>query len=295
MNVAHTIRARSREGRRGEASTFKHFRRMLGYAWPHKRYLVPAVFCVLLMAVSYSAGIASILPALKVIVEPEGLHGWIDKTIAGERLKAQFAIYDSALNRPVEGIPEKTARVLSLKPNSPLASQGLRNDDFILAIDGEPVTALEAFAKLARPAESVALTVRGADAASTGETPAPQVRQLDVRLPELDSKWTVLRRVAGLIPGGTTPEERWRTLWVVLGLLLGNMVLGTVARVMAEYLTVVVTTRAIVDLRQRMLAHVLRLPLGYFSESTSDTVSKFVQDINEVHRGLVNFFQRVMA
>ena len=54
-----------------EGSTFKHFRRLLGYVRPHKRYLVPALACVLLMAITYSASIGSILPVLTVMVKPK--------------------------------------------------------------------------------------------------------------------------------------------------------------------------------------------------------------------------------
>ena len=78
-------------------------------------------------------------------------------------------------------------------------------------------------------------------------------------------------------------------------MLLVVTLIANTARVLAEYLAVIVNSRAILDLRQQMYAHVLKMPLSRFSENTSDTMSRFVQDMAEIFRGLNNFFQQGVA
>src|SRR3990172_11885421 len=99
-SVLHSLIATS-ENKPG--MTFIHFRRLLGYTWPHKRYLVPALFCVLLMAVTYSISIGSLLPVMKVMIEDEGLHGWVYRHVGESRLKGLFSIYSYERGAPIEG------------------------------------------------------------------------------------------------------------------------------------------------------------------------------------------------
>ena len=71
MRAASKLHSRIATDKRMDGTTFRHFRRLLGYVWPHKRYLYPAVACILLVAVSYSAGIGSIYPVLKIMIAPD--------------------------------------------------------------------------------------------------------------------------------------------------------------------------------------------------------------------------------
>jgi len=116
-----------------------------------------------------------------------------------------------------------------------------------------------------------------------------------VHVSPLPMELFLLRKVVSFIPGGRTPAQRWRTLAVVLGLLMCVVVTGSLARLFAEYLTILVNSRAVLDLRRQMYTHVLNLPLSRFAESTSDTMSRFVQDMNDIFRGLNNFFQKLVA
>jgi ABC-type multidrug transport system fused ATPase/permease subunit len=268
--------------------TFRHFARLLGYVWPHKRYLYPALACILLMALTYSASIGSVFPVLKVVVEREGLHGWVNRYIVEKRLDCRLALYDPERHRAVPGIPASATKIIEVKSKSPLRHAGVEADDFIVGLDGEEVSAVHLFDELAGAEGTASLQVYRLNKAEPEEA-------VEVTLPLLEAQYRWMRDAIGLIPGGTQPDERIRTILVVLSILLCLMLVGNTARVCAGYLTALINSRAILDLRRQMYTHVLNLPLSRFSENTSDTMSKFIQDINDIFRGLNNFFQKVVA
>jgi ABC-type multidrug transport system fused ATPase/permease subunit len=79
------------------------------------------------------------------------------------------------------------------------------------------------------------------------------------------------------------------TLVIILCVVLVIGILGAVCRFFGEYLISLVAGRTIVALRRRMYARVLKLPVSYFAtHGISDTVSRFVQDSQDIYRG-VNF------
>lgn len=291
-----------------EASTFKHFRRLLSYVWPHKRYLFPSVFCILIMAATYSLSIGSLFPLLKIMVEEEGLHGWVYRLVAENRMAADLTIYDDVVTDPLGSDTAATApaeelleagnqsirlRCLSLgrvKERSSLAKAGLHQHDLLISVRQQDRVAEAPIAQsalLAKADTPVTIHYR-----RPGE---PQTHSVEVTLDARDTKSSFMLDAIDLIPGGTTPDAQMRTLITVLGLLMIVIIIGGVARLFAEYLGVVVQSLAILDLRREMYARVLALPLGAFSENTSDVMSRFVQDMNDIRRGLANFFQKAVA
>jgi len=291
-SVLHSLIAVS-ENKPG--TTFRHFRRLLSYTWPHKRYLVPALICILVMAVTYSASIGSLLPVMKVMVEDEGLHGWIYRHVAETRLKGLFAIYNYQRGAPIEDGMALDGRIrvqeLRVGPGdatetSPLWSAGLREGDLVLKFNGQDQDAVDMYHRMAEATEPFDLSYHRPTGGDGTVRIAPG---------SLSTHWSAVLRAINLIPGGQSPQDKLRTLIVVLALLMMVMIVGNLARVFAEYLAVVVNSRAVLDLRQQMYAHVLKMPLSRFSENTSDTMSRFVQDMAEIFRGMNNFFQQAIA
>jgi len=288
MKASSPIHSRIATSRSPAGTTFRHFRRLLTYVWPHKRYLYPALGCILMVAVTYTAGIGSILPVLKIMVAPEGLHGWVNGHLAGNRLDCTFGIYDKNLHSPVEGIPDGTAWIQSLEEleeDSPLVMEnGPRIGDFILGageVEGEAAEVLKA---LANAGDTVKIRF---------QNPHPDARPQTVTVePEpLDLKYSALKRAVVYIPD----SSKMKTLVTFLAILMTLLVIGNVARLFAQCMTGLCNTLAIVHLRRQMYRHVLNLPLSRFSESTSDTMSKFIQDMNDIFRGLNNFFTKLVT
>jgi ATP-binding cassette, subfamily B, bacterial MsbA len=273
-------------------STFGPFKRLLGYVWRHKRFLLPSIGCILIMAVTYSASIGSVLPVLSVLVRPQGLHGSLDQYIAENRLHTQFVLYNSLKDGRIDGLDEGTARVYSMKASSPLAVPvkgvpRVPRGAFILEVNGVRGIAAIAFRELASPGSELRITYR------TESDAAEQTATLTAE--PVAGCYSLAQRALALVPGGLSPGERWRTLLIVLGLLLVIVLIGNIARYFAEYFTVVANCRAIIDLRKELYAQVLKMPLSHFSRNTADTMSRFVQDTNEIFRGLANFFEKIVT
>src|SRR5687767_11672327 len=109
-----------------QVSSFVYFRRLLGFVWPQKRYIYPAILCILLEAAVYSASIGSMLPILYAMIQPEGVHGLVYSYVAQEQLDGEFSIYSSLTSQKVPGIPDGAVKVRVLKSKSPLLTAGVK-------------------------------------------------------------------------------------------------------------------------------------------------------------------------
>lgn len=60
----------------------KSFRRSLRYLRPYRLRVIAIILCVLAISVLWAGGLGILLPGAKVLLSPEGLHGWAHKTAA---------------------------------------------------------------------------------------------------------------------------------------------------------------------------------------------------------------------
>lgn len=280
--------------------SLRPFGRLLTYVWKQKRFLFPAIACILFMALTYSASLGSIVPVLTVLIRPQGLHGAIDQYIAEDRLRCEIAIYNPLHDRKFPQFPEireGMAKLRSVKKSSPLRAggSGLQGDEFILSVNDVSGQAVDLLPLLA---QQDSFRLRYLDTAN----PTDAVREITVTVPTPGfhtrlkrAAYARVRAAAAHIPGGLEPAQRRWTLIVVLAILGVVVFLGNVARFFAEYFSVIVNCRAIMDLRRHMYAQVLRLPLSHFSRHTTDTMSRFAQDTAEIFRGLANFFDKIVT
>ncbi len=278
-----SVRHRTRKDAAG--STFIHFRRLLGYLWPHKRYMIPAMLCILIVAATYSFSIGSVLPVLTVMVQEHGLHGWVDQYLVEQRLRCRVTV-ESAPEPNPQGLAGRVVKIVHLDEKSPLRAAGHESGAILFEVNddrGASHEVLQALTKTEQQADVRTLTPEGRTFTSV------------VELPALGWEESWIQRVVSLLPRGYDAEARWNTLCVVLMVLLVIVLVGNVARVFAQYLLVLCNSLAVVDLRKQMYAHVLKLPLSRFSRNTSDTMSMFMQDMNDINRGLNNFWQKLVA
>ncbi len=70
------------------------------------------------------------------------------------------------------------------------------------------------------------------------------------------------------------------------------VILANGARFVADYCIGRAVFRAMLDLRRKLYAKVLKLPMSRFTRDTGDLVSRFVQDIQDVQRGVNALFSK---
>jgi len=283
---------RADKPQKGKNDGFIFFRRLMKYVWPQKRVLTLAILSIVVMAVSYSAGISSLLPILKVMLNPnESVATWVGRSVAEHRLGAQFSMFSRVDSPRAAGLAEydRSVRVMA-KPekNSPLRDH-VWADDLLIGIDGKRMDALQFYQAIAELPKDQAITLMAISADTK------KVSDFTVDPKVAPQHWRLGYRVASLLPAGTSREDRLRTLVYILGVMVVLSAVQNFARFAGEYLVGVVAAKTLVSVRRQMYRKVLRLPLEFFSRhGTSDVMSRFTQDSQDIYRGLTFVFAQAV-
>ncbi len=264
------------------------FRRMVRLAWPHRRFITVGLLASVVYGFLHSVSVLGALPVLKVLLADEGFHGWVYRSVAEERLGVTF---EADLGGSLETLSgEQSLRLAEVDAQSPLAAHDLRAGDGIVAVDGQHATPLEVLETLARGPTAIDLTIRYLDRERHPEGDAT----VSVALGDASWRWRRLADVAGFVPPVRERGDRLTTLVYVLCFVIMAVVLSNVARFVAQYYTAMGVLRAVMDLRRMLYSKVLRLPMDFFTQHTSDIVSRFVQDAQEIQRGLMSLFGKLL-
>ena len=94
----------------------REFRRIVALSWPHRKPLVLGLLATVVFAGFHTLSVASVFPVFKILLEQEGLHGWVNRTVAGQRLDIEFA--------PVTDLSDAHLRVTKVAPDSDAFQQG---------------------------------------------------------------------------------------------------------------------------------------------------------------------------
>lgn len=257
INVDDTQRAK------GRGFNTREFWRLVAMAKPYRRYLVVGLLCTVLFAGLQTAGVGGAFPVFQVLLEDEGLHGWVDRTVVSHRLDITLAPITSddrihVIKAPADGLG---------------AAAGLRVGDELHDPQDRPIKAL-----LAELADGKAVAVGVGDRTLTLQPHPPDIQYLAMH-------W-----LSGFIPPDAH-ETKLRTLIYIVCVLVTVGILSNVFRYLGETLIAHAVLTTLLDLRDRLYHHILRLPMSYFATApTADLVTRFVQDIQEVQRGFTTLF-----
>ncbi|MEI7835593.1 MAG: hypothetical protein WCK05_04185, partial [Planctomycetota bacterium] len=64
----------------------KNFKRSLRYLWPYRGRLTLAFLCILVIATLWGGGLGMMLPGCKILISPEGLHGWAWNSLIEDKM-----------------------------------------------------------------------------------------------------------------------------------------------------------------------------------------------------------------
>lgn len=220
----------------------------------------------------HTVSIGAAFPVFKLLLEEEGLHDWADRTIAGGRLGIEFAI----------PTPDEKLRLLSVGSDSPLYAEGLRAGDRIWNPEGGNAVQLLRDLAGAETGEGITvLTDSGARSRTVALSPGAP-----------DAPLRILRWTASRIPQSVGQDKLRALTYLMVGLVV-VIFLANVFRYLGEVLIAEAVLRAMVRLRSDLYERTLHLPMSFFfSQSTSDLVGRFVQDVQEVQRGMLTLFSK---
>ncbi len=268
------------------------FKRMLGLSWPHRRFLLLGLAASVVYAMLHSISVFGMLPVLKVMLSDEGWHGWIERSVAAERLDVKLDVRNGEVLLP------------DLEEGSVFANAGCGNYDTIALYQfcphAEEPAAQPMAPCIAKPAreffETIAEAEPGARLVITtyraGTTEISGTAEVQLAGPSI--KLRAAKHILGWIPRSDTRAERVAALVRVLAALVLVAFVSNIARFVSQYYVAIGVLRSVMDLRRQLYRKVLRLPMSFFTQHTSDIVSKFVQDAQEIQRGLMAIFGKML-
>ena len=266
----------------------KHFRRSLKYLWPYRGRLSVAIICVIAIALLWAGGLSLALPGAKILLSPEGLHGWAWNTLVQDKLQAtivqRLAPPGETIRIPgQEGTP--LLLVLDVVEVKDENSSPLKKGLWIVGFEENSQPRVVRGEVLARELAAVP-----ADEQRTLLLYDPfhhQTSHQAVTMHLARTTSEALGWVARQIKEPQNMQERFYPLFV--GLLL-IVIVTTIVRSLftfvQEYLVGTAIWQGIMDMRCENYNKVLHLPTTFFSEKgVSDATSRFIQDTNELARG----------
>ncbi|GJM25464.1 MAG: hypothetical protein DHS20C16_18790 [Phycisphaerae bacterium] len=281
-----------------------HFRRMLRLVWPHRRLVLIGLVASIVYGFLNSAGIVSVLPVLKVMLSDEGLHGWVDRSVAENRLGVELDV-----RRQIDGIDtlKQQLMIVDLPSSSDLATNGVQTLDTIDSykllfedVPGGPLVTRTAhswttvdpanFLKTIAEADGYTNVIVRTSSPSGVENP----KTITVKLRTASRNWRIAGWATSFVPRANRQGGRVTALYWVLGFVVVVNLLSNVARFVAQYFIAAGVLRSVMDMRRLLYRKILRLPMSFFTRDTSDLVSRFVQDAQEMQRGLMSIFGKML-
>ncbi|UCE59321.1 MAG: ABC transporter ATP-binding protein [Phycisphaerales bacterium] len=255
----------------------REMRRILALAWPYRGTLLAGLISTIVFASLHTISIGGAFPVFKILLEEEGLRGWVDRTVAGQRLGIEFA--------PVTN--RQTTSLKIVKANAPGSLCPNKECLFETLSDKDGRAALEFLHELAyeEPTDSYPV-----NASPRLNNPSGAEETVLIDLSELDFNMRLLRWAGSLMPADAD-QEKLRTLgWILAGLIV-IVLFANVFRYLGEVLISKAILRAMMSLRARLYERTLHLPMSFFAgQPTADVVTRFVQDVQEIQRGMLTLF-----
>lgn len=253
------------------------FRRLFLLCCHYKMTLIVGLMCTVAFACLHTVSIGAAFPIFKILLEEEGLQGWSYRVIAGNRLGAELA----------PPSVEESIRIVKLDSSSALFFKDVRIGDHIWDADQRPLN--EWLAEIVHAEKGATISLYS-DAVRPGDDKTPGMFTLT--LAELDSPYRLLRWTSSVIPGDSHADKLLILKYLLIG-LIGLVIAGNLFRYFGEVLIARSILRAIMHLRTDLYERTLQLPMSFFAgRPTSDLVGRFVQDIQEVQRGMLTFFSK---
>jgi ABC-type multidrug transport system fused ATPase/permease subunit len=297
----------------------RHFGRVLRMVWPHRRYVVIAFISMIGVAAAYTFSIATMYSVLRVLVEKETIHDMVNLTIVQKRLDVDLTASDIDAEDTWKLLGPKGILITGIKGKSSLSEQGVRVGDYIASVktpQGERKGwgMIKYLAALPEP-ENLTLSIYSPVSSNKPKIkdqlpkllgrvgPGISVVTAKYEKQNFYNSW-LLKGVYKYIPAEpeaskVDPKARFKHRMTMLGYVLAFFVVlsifGNICRFIGEYYGEIVGARTLIDVRRNMYAKVMMLPMSFFViRGVSDTMSRFMQDSQDILKALRTIFGKVL-
>ena len=275
----------------------KYFFRSIRYLKPYRTRLVISGLAVVFIAVLWGGGLGMLLPGMKILISPDGLHGWAWNSMTQDRINAQLVRRTVPPKTFVDGREISIVLdVVSVEPHGRAEEGGIHDGDWLIGlVDAEEHKQYLRGDVLQR---DLAVWDRQSRIAHliVYDPVAQKSRTLLVKLHRLRFVSRLLGRIARAVPEPKSREERFGILvWLLVGMLVLTLV-RNVLRFVQEYLVQTAVLQSMWDLRAECYNVALRQPITFFAKSgTTDTTSRFIQDSTELGRAQITLFGKTLV
>ena len=280
----------------------KAFRRVFKYVWPQWPQIIVVVLSAILIAVLLSLSFMTIIPLLKVMMDEEGLHGWVDRKTCEWRYGVEFSVpekteFFAEENNQRAGYYLLVTRVAK---KSSAEAAGLRIADRIIGA-GELLVAednpeipftwlLEALAtakqdqiklqvkRLSQNNKLESSTVLLSRVRVNGASPSVKLFR-DVESSAKEKVIEVAQSALSFLPREQTQANKTKAVVFIILAIGVVTIIRCLAKFYQGYMAEKVVQVGINHLREDAFGHVMDMPMGYFAnERPSDAVSRIVRD-----------------
>jgi ABC-type multidrug transport system fused ATPase/permease subunit len=272
------------------------FKRVLGYVWPQWPSLIAVFFWAMLIAGMLSVSFLTIIPLLKVMMEEEGLHGWVDRKVCNWRYGMDFYVPSRTDFFDTTSGKTKYLLINRIEEGKWASRVGLQRGDqiFSVAVGGQT----EQTMSLSRILE--VLATMDSDLPVVISFKREHQEQLEPQSIEFQSparpfyadwaQWPV-----SFIPRSETKENVLHAMILVICAVTLVTIIRCWARFYQSYLAEKIVSIANTKLREDVFRHVMYMPVGFFSaRGTSDTTSRIISDVAISGKGIKIVFGKTI-
>ena len=281
------------------------FYRVFKYVWPQWGRIVTVVLLSIVIAILFSVSFATIIPLLKVMMNEEGIHAWVDRSHCKYRYGMDFRIPNMAdLQDDEKDIVASSLLVTKVGEDCLAMSAGVNQADMIVGagsflVDEEIKSypsskLLEELATTTEDKITIQLLRYGNDGVMDVE-----IETWDSEIPFADGSrlWLIekVQRWISFMPRDQARENQKKAITAIIMLMMIVTVLRCVARFYQSYTAEKISQTSIAGLREDMFWHIMHMPVGFFSsEGTSDTVSRLIGDTSASGKGIKILFGKML-
>lgn len=289
------------------------FNRIFTYIWPQWPRITVVIISAILVSLLLSLSFMTVIPLLRVMMNEEGLHGWVDRKTCDWLYGLDFYVPDitDVTGSASQDIVNQL-QVTKVAKGSIASAAGLKVGDRIIEAgnaligpkpDNNPVRAPKLLQELAT-AECKLITLKVKRSVPDGK---PEIMTIEMGTAKntayIDSLgWSNMERMKfdaraklmgytqsalSRLPREQTSENQTKAIMFIIVVVGIITVVRCTAKYYQSFLAEKVVQVGINHLRRDAFEHVLNMPIGFFAnERPSDTVSRLVRDTGTMGNGI---------
>ena len=289
----------------------KNFARLVRFAWPYRVRFGLSLVCAGMVAVFWGGNIGAVYPLLQILIRSETCQHWIEEKIEATAADARIAQARldelNALTRP--GLPADAGqkRLDAARLAYDQATQArlrFRNGQAIIPVGDKPMVDLGRKEVAASPperdyqvAEARLDEIKAALPLVKDGRSSPLAARKTRWEKEISQaeRWNGRYRWAGPLIQRYLPSNGFRTLLLLMGLVMVSIALKGVFLFLQEVLVSDLTQLTLFDIRNLFFRRTMALDLASFNDQGSaELLARFTNDLESVQQGLMTILGRVI-